>query len=137
MDSRVLRALAIAALVTAGAAAIAVGAYNAGVANGIVESGRIVAAPPATPSYVYVWPRPWGFGFAPFFPLLFLVLFFVVVRGLVWRGRWHGGGAYRYGGIPPAFEEWHRRAHASQPAGGSPTWDAGSRPPDAGRVSNT
>src|SRR5690242_21011984 len=32
-------------------------------------SGRIVAAPPATPSYVYVWPRPWGFGFAPFFPL--------------------------------------------------------------------
>jgi len=111
MNNRVFGALAIGALLIAGAAAIGIGAYNAGVAQGMAESGRLIAAPPVgTP--IYVWPRPWGFGFFPFFPLLFLFLFFFVVRGLLWRGRWHRGGAYRYEGVPPMFEEWHRRAHA-------------------------
>lgn len=130
MSSRLFRALAISALVLAGAAAIAVGAYNAGMANGIAESGRMVAAPPAGPPYVYVWPRPWGFGFFPFFPILFFLFFFFVVRGLLWRGPWHGGWRYRYDGVPPAFDEWHRRAHAGQP-------DPGSRTPDPGGVSTT
>ena len=112
MNKQVFRALAIGALILAGAAAIGIGAYNAGVAQGIAESGRLIAALPVATPYVYVWPRPWGFGFFPFFPLLFFFLFFFVVRGLVWRGRWHGGWRYRYDGVPPAFEEWHRRAHA-------------------------
>lgn len=114
MNNRQLfRALVLGALLIAGAAAIGIGAYNAGVAQGIAESGRLIAAPPVgTP--VYVWPRPWGFGFFPFFPLLFLFLFFFVVRGLLWRGRGHRGWAYRYEGVPPMFEEWHRRAHAGQ-----------------------
>jgi hypothetical protein len=90
--------------------------YNLGVAHGIAESGRIAAAPVAggVPTVVY-WPHPWGFGFFPFFPLLFFFLFFFVLRGLFWRaGCW--GGRYRYyDGVPPAFEEWHRRAHAEQP----------------------
>lgn len=124
MDSRVVRALALTALVVIGGAAIAIGAYNAGVANGIAESGRMIAAPPAGPPYIYVWPRPWGFGFFPFFPILFFLFFFFVVRALLWRGRWHG--RYRYDGVPPMFEEWHRRAHAGQTAGGSGTTDPGS-----------
>jgi hypothetical protein len=113
-----LQALAIAALVVTGAAAIGIGAYNAGVAQGIAESGRAIAAPPAGTPYVYVWPRPWGFGFFPFFPIFpifFLVFFFVVVRGLLWRGPWRGGWGRGYDGVPPAFEEWHRRAHGEQP----------------------
>ena len=115
MNNRQLfRALAVGALILAGASAIGIGAYNAGVAQGIAETSRMIAAPQAGTPYVYVWPRPWGFGFFPFFPLLFLFLVFFIVRGLLWRGRWHGGGRYRYDGVPPMFDEWHRRAHAGQ-----------------------
>ncbi len=125
MNNRQLfRALAIGALILAGAFAIGIGAYNAGVAQGIAESSRMIAAPQAGTPYVYVWPRPWGFGFFPFFPLLFLFLFFFVVRGLLWRGRWHRGGRYRYDGVPPMFDEWHRRAHAGQ----SPSRSTASEP---------
>ena len=119
-----LRALAIAVLVGAAAAAIGIGAYNAGVAQGIAESGRIAAAPAAGTPYVYVWPRPWGFGFFPFFPLFFFVLFFFVVRGLLWRGPWRGGWGYRGAGIPPAFDEWHRRAHGEQSTSTGPRGNA-------------
>jgi hypothetical protein len=107
--------LAIAALVVAAAAAIGTGAYNAGVAQGLVESGRAIAAPPAGGPYVYVWPRPWGFGFFPFFPILFFLVFFFVVRGLLWRGAWRGGWGCGYDRVPPAFDEWHRRAHSERP----------------------
>jgi hypothetical protein len=116
MNNRSLwRALAVSALVIAGAAAIGIGAYNAGVAQGIAESGRAIAAPPAGTPYVYVWPRPWGFGLFPIFPIFFLVFLFFVARGLLWRGAWRGGCGWRDGGIPPAFEEWHRRAHEQPP----------------------
>jgi hypothetical protein len=122
MNNRSLvRALAIAALVITAAAAIGVGAYNAGVAQGIAESGRAIAAPPPGTSFVYV--RPWGFGF-PFFPIFFLLFFFFVVRGLLWGGRGRGGCGYGYrdDGVPPAFDEWHRRAHGEQrPSGPAPT----------------
>ena len=86
MNNRsLLRALAIAALVVAGAAAIGIGAYNAGVAQGFAESGRTIAAPPSGTSYVYVSPRPWGFGYFPIFPLFFLLILFFGIRGLLWR----------------------------------------------------
>jgi hypothetical protein len=115
MNRRTLfQTLGIAALVLAAGAVIAIGAYNAGVAHGIAESGRAIAAVPPGAPYVYGWPRPWGFGFFPFFPLFFFLFFFVVMRGLFWRGPWRGWGP-RYDGIPPAFEEWHRRAHAERP----------------------
>ena len=114
MNNRsVLRALGIAALVIAGAAAIGIGAYNAGVAQGIVESGRAVSAPAAGTPYVYISPRPWGF--FPFFPLFFLLVLFFLFRGLLWRGPWRGGWGCGYNSVPPAFEEWHRRAHADHP----------------------
>jgi len=125
-------ALAIGILLIVAAAAIGIGAYNAGVAQGLAESGRMIAAPPAGTPFVYVWPRPWGFGFFPFFPLFFLFLFFFVVRGLLWRGRRHGGWRYRHEGVPPMFEEWHRRAHATGPDPGSRTTDPGSPIPDPG-----
>ena len=118
MNNRsIVRALAIAALVVLGATAIGIGAYNAGVAHGIAQSGAL--APPAAgaPSavYPYMWYRPWGFGLFPIFPFFFFLLVFVVLRGLFWRAPWRGGWAARDYGVPPAFEEWHRRAHAERP----------------------
>jgi hypothetical protein len=82
-------------------------AYNLGVAQGIAESGRAVAASGSGVPIV-VWPPPWGFGFFPFFPLFFILFWFVMLRGLFWRGPW------RRRGIPPELEEWHRRAHAHE-----------------------
>jgi hypothetical protein len=113
------RSLAIAALAIAVAAAIGIGAYNAGVAQGIAESGRAMAAPPPGTPYVYVWPRPWAFGvfpFFPIFPIFFVVFLFFALRGLLWRSPWRGGWARWHDGVPPAFEEWHRRAHGEPPA---------------------
>jgi hypothetical protein len=90
---------------------IAIGAYNLGVARGIAQHT------PVTPvgAYPGPWPHPWGFGWF-FFPL-FLFGWFFVLRVLFWGGRrgWHGGRGGHYRGqldVPPAFEEWHRRAHA-------------------------
>ena len=72
------------------AAMVGVMAYNAGVAHGIQQSGKIVMPPPgAYPYPMYGW-HPWGFGFF-FAPLFFLFFFFFIVRGLFWRGR-HGYG---------------------------------------------
>jgi hypothetical protein len=73
-----------------------------------------LTAPGAGPPYAY-WPHPWafGFGFFPFFPLLFIVFFIFILRGLFWRRGW--GPRWGYGhGVSPAFEEWHRRAHARE-----------------------
>ena len=84
--------------------------YNLGVAQGIAESSRIAAAQ-GTGVPVVIWPRPWGygFGFFPFFPFLFILFGFFVLRGLLWRrGAWRGR-ACGYGGVPPAFDEWHRQ----------------------------
>jgi len=109
-------------LIVAMLAAVGLYAYNIGVAHGIAESGRLAAAPGGGAAPVYMWgPRPWGygFGFFPFFPFLFIAFWFFVVRGIFWgRGAYRRGYGYRYGsdcgGVPPAFEEWHRRAHAEQ-----------------------
>jgi hypothetical protein len=80
-------------------------AYNAGVAQGIEESGKVIAAPGGPyPAYPYMgWHRPWGFGFF-FAPLFFIFFWFVILRGPFWRGGW----GRRCGG---GLDEWHRQAH--------------------------
>jgi hypothetical protein len=86
---------------------------------------------------------PWGYygswGFGPFgfgfglirclIPLFILFLFFALLRGLFWR-RWGPGWGPGWGwghrswgpgpggpgqGVPPHFEEWHKRAHGETP----------------------
>ncbi|HEX2454911.1 MAG TPA: hypothetical protein VHI99_14505 [Vicinamibacterales bacterium] len=93
-------------------------AYNLGVSHALVESSRLAALPPVQPGqpvpYVYVWPRPWGFGFG--FPLFVLLFWILMVRAFFWRGPWRGGW-HRYEGVPPMFDEWHRRAHAEMANG--------------------
>jgi hypothetical protein len=119
MGNRFAFRLLLALVAMATLAAVGFYGYNLGVAHGLAQNGHALA-PGAGLPFAY-WPHPWafGFGFFPFFPLLFIILFWVVIaRGLFWRGRWGRGWRHRHGGVPPAFEEWHRRAHA-QP--GSPT----------------
>ena len=73
-------------------------AYNAGIARGIEQSGKIVVAAPGVapaPYYPYYgWYRPWGFGFF-FGPLFFFAFWVLIFRGLFWRGGWHRRGVCR------------------------------------------
>jgi len=97
---------AIAALVLA--AMVGFMAYNAGVQHGIMQSGKVIAAPGAPPGaypYPYYGWHPWGFGFF-FAPLFFFFVFFAFMRMLFWRGHYH-----------------HRRYgcdYRQQPEGGAP-----------------
>ena len=116
------RGILMAVLVIGVATAIGIGSYNAGVAHGIAESGRAIVTPPAAGApYPYGWHRPWGVGFFPIFPFFAVFFFFFVLRGLWGGGRWGGWGpGWGYGhryrdGVPPAFDEWHRRAHGEPP----------------------
>lgn len=119
MDRRVVFAVLIALVLIAGALGIGAYAYQAGVAQGMIDSGRVVPPPAGAPFYPYYGPfffRPFGWGFGLLgclFPLLFFLLFFALLRGFFWRGRW-GGQREWQNGLPPAFDEWHRRAHESQ-----------------------
>ena len=116
-------------------AGIAFFAFQAGVARGSpitieAPSGDANAVPAPYPYYGYGMPfhRPYGlgFGFGCFGPLLAFFLLFMAFRFLFWGPRWgwgqHGGhGPWRRnwgeGGVPPMFEEWHKRVHreAEQP----------------------
>jgi hypothetical protein len=116
---RFVFALVLVLVATMAFFAVGTTAYRAGVARGLAESGKLVGPDGGHFPYPYAYPypypywfHPFGFGFGGFlFPLLFLFLLFGAFR----RRRWgYGCGEGRYGwpsGVPPAFEEWHRRAH--------------------------
>jgi hypothetical protein len=102
-------------LVILGGIAIGVGAYNAGLAEGLEQSGRAtevvrVIGPGFGPGFG------WGFPFGLFLFPLFFIGIFLLVRGAFWRRRWDGPG-YGHGGPGPwkggraMFDEWHRRQH--------------------------
>jgi hypothetical protein len=91
-------------------------AYNAGFSHGLLQNGQAAAAPGAVPPYGWYgygpWRfHPWGFGFL--FPFLFFGLWFFALRGLFWGGPWRRHRYYYYYryGVPPSFDDWHRRAH--------------------------
>lgn len=105
------------------AAAVGVFTYNLGFARGLSQLVPVAGAPNAPGTVVpYVfYPRPWGwgFGFFPFFGLIWVFLLFAVVRRVLWGPRWYGRrwGRYGYGYdrcVPPEFDEWHRRAHGEK-----------------------
>ena len=76
------------------AAVVGVIAYNAGIAAGVEDGGKVVAGH---------WHPHWGGGFF-LFPLFFIAFWILVIRGLFWRRGWHACGGER-------LDEWHRRAH--------------------------
>jgi hypothetical protein len=104
-------AVAVALLAVAVGGAIASYAYRAGVAQGLVDAGKLPAV--AGPyGYYPLWHGPFFFG-GPFFFLLVLFLVFGVFRRACWPGRWSHVHGPQGTGVPPRFEEWHRRAHES------------------------
>ena len=118
MGNRMGFRIAIAILALATVVAVSTYSYNLGLARGLADNGRTITFAPG----------PWGFGFGffPLFPFLFIFFWFwfFVLRALFWRGPW-GRPAWRYDGVPPAFDEWHRRAHARQdPPSPAPKADA-------------
>jgi hypothetical protein len=113
-------------------AGIAYFAFQAGVTQGspvTIEAPSGQTAPIPYPYYGWGMPyhRPFGFGFGFFGFLLLLFLFFAALRAfrfMLWGPRWgwgHPGGhsPWRHGwgesGVPPMFEEWHKRVHGEQP----------------------
>ena len=69
----------IGVLLLAGIAAFI--AYNAGVSQGIEQSGKVLTVPPnAGP--VYVMHRPWGFGGFFLVPLFFIAFWLLLFRGM-------------------------------------------------------
>ncbi len=123
-----------AVILIAAIAGIGFFAFRAGVAQGSpitiqAPSGQSQTVPAPYPYYGYGMPfhpwGPWGFGFGCFGPLIALFLFFLAFRAfrvLFWGPRW-GWGHHHYGpwgrhwenGVPPMFDEWHKRAHGEQP----------------------
>jgi len=92
MNQRWLVAVGVIAL----AAIVGFAAYNAGLQHGVVQSGKVVSAPYQYAPYPYYW-HPWGF----FFPFFGIALFFLIFRGIFWRGGWH---RYGYGCGPYPHE---------------------------------
>jgi hypothetical protein len=119
MNPRIVLRVLFALVVVAAIVGIGVYAYNLGVAQGLAESGKL-ATPSAgfAPHSYYGGPfffRPFGFGLAGcLFPLLFVCLIFALLRGLFWHKHWGGHHGHWGKGVPPMFEEWHRRAHEGQ-----------------------
>ncbi|HLF73784.1 MAG TPA: hypothetical protein VI524_05540 [Anaerolineales bacterium] len=123
---RIVSALVLVAVI----AGIAFFAFQAGVARGspvTIEAPSGETAPLPYPYYGYWRPyhHPFGFGFGFFGFLILLFLFFAALRAfrfLFWGARWghHHGGYGPWGrpwenGVPPMFEEWHKRAHGERP----------------------
>jgi hypothetical protein len=90
--------------------------------------------------------HPYAYGFFPFFglfPLIVFVLFILLVARLFrprrWGGGWYGRGGPQghhgqgprdwQGGLPPMFEEWHRRAHGETAPEPATPAKAGDEPP--------
>jgi hypothetical protein len=103
-----------AALLVMVVVALAVGsvAYNAGVSQGLAMSASASGTAAGAPPSAYYGYRPWGFGWG-FGPFWFLLLWILLIRGVFWGGGWRHRGWYRHApyDAPPAFEDWHRRAH--------------------------
>jgi hypothetical protein len=89
-----------------------------------IESPSGESAPAPYPVYGYGYGmrfhHPFGFGFGCFGILIPLFLFFLALKAFrfaVWGPRWgwghHHGPWSRHweDGVPPMFNEWHKRAH--------------------------
>lgn len=131
MNDKIGLRIVSALILIAALAGIVFFAFRAGVAQGspiTIEAPEGQTVPAPYPFYGYGYgPRfhhPFGFGFGCFGPLLALFLLFVALKSfrlLFWGPRWgwghhqHGGhgpwGRHWENGVPPMFDEWHKRAH--------------------------
>jgi hypothetical protein len=126
MNGRIVLSVLLVLVLVALVAGVGIYTYNAGVAQGMVTSGKVTVPEPGVAPYPYYGPffyRPFGFGFGLFgclVPLLFFFLIFGLFRAIFWGGPWGWRGRHYWGqGVPPGFEEWHRQAH--EPQSSAPT----------------
>ena len=137
MDGRTAWRVLFAVVLVAGAAILGVTAYQAGLAQGIAQTGTAVA--PGAVAYYGCHPFGFGFGFFGFLgTLLFIFLIFALIRALVFRGGprggWYGhGGGWRGGPWESRgqdmFDEWHRRSHDRTGGASEGTPAPGGTPP--------
>lgn len=120
---RIVSALVLIAAISG----IAFFAFQAGVAKGSpvtidAPSGDTNTVTMPHYGYGYAMPfRHFGFGFGCFGPLLGFFLVILALKSfrmMMWGPRWghmghHRGpwGRHWENGVPPMFEEWHKRAH--------------------------
>jgi hypothetical protein len=110
MNGRTIAGILLTLVLVAGAIGIGVSAYNAGVTQGLVESGQVVVAPgtavgPYVGGYGYGYDHG-GFGFFGFLGTLFFIFLVIALfravlgggRGRGWGG--HGWGGHGWGGGP-------------------------------------
>jgi len=95
MNGRAIVSFLVGLIVVGILVGVGVGIYQAGVAQGVVDAGRLPAGavvPVAGYGYGYGWGFH-GFGFLGLlFPILFLFLIFGLVRAAFGRGRHYGPG---------------------------------------------
>jgi hypothetical protein len=134
MNEKIGLRIVSALVLIAALAGIAFFAFQAGVAKGspiTIEAPSGQTAPMPAPFYGYGYGMPFhhpfgfGYGFGCFGPLLALFLVFIALKSfrlLFWGPRWghighHRGpwGRHWENGVPPMFEEWHKKAHGEQP----------------------
>src|SRR4030067_2073598 len=113
MNRRIVLGVLLALVLIAGAVSRGVYSYNIGIAQGLAESEKLGDLAPGVgirPYAYYGGPfwyhRPFGFGFLGCFgPLLFILLLFVLFRGLWWGSRRGYGPGWRHShwdqGVPP------------------------------------
>jgi hypothetical protein len=117
MNGRSVARLVLALVIIAGVAFLGVGAYNAGVSQGLAQAGQVVAAPGSYPVGPYVggWGyglgHGLGFGFFGFLGTLFFIFLFIgLLRAAFGHGRgWGGRGGWGGPGDPRARDRWEAR----------------------------
>jgi hypothetical protein len=112
-------------------AVVGINIFNAGVSAGIAaDIGSAVASGAPIPAGYQLGPYvgyPWGhgFGFGDFLiGLLFLFLFFGLVRAAFGFSRWDGhhgtGGHSRWSSRHDYLDSWHRERHGETPPAPAP-----------------
>ena len=122
MNGRIVWRVLLALVLIAGVVGVGIYAYNVGVAQGLAASDKLVAPPVGAASYPYLpffHHRPFSYGlFGCLFPLLFGLFVIVLLRSILWRGPMGWRHMGHHGpwdkGMPPMFEEWHRKMHEPQ-----------------------
>ncbi len=122
MNGKIALRIVSGLVLLAAIAGIAFFAYQAGIAQGSPitlqsPSGESVPAP--YPHYGYgmrpYHPFMWGFGcLIPLFGVFLLVLALKSFRMMMWGPRWGWSGHRGHWGergVPPMFDDWHKRAH--------------------------
>jgi hypothetical protein len=140
MNGRTIAGVLLTLLLVAGAIGIGITAYNAGVTQGLADSGQVVVAPgypvgPYVGGYGYGWGHG-GFGFFGFLGALFFIFILIALfRAVLGGGRGHGRGGWGgpgWGG-PGGRGPWSDRAREIHDELHRTSGQAGQEPTDQQR----